>query len=107
MTLEKDNMSRKIFALALLVCWTTAGLCQTGTVSQSQTHPQPPRHRMIRVSAETIPRYLQQSELPKYPHAALASGGQGEVILKVDIDETGRVVLCDPVIGDPLLIAAS
>jgi TonB family protein len=46
-------------------------------------------------------------ELPKYPEESLKSEAQGTVILKVDLDESGRVALSTPVEGDPLLVAAS
>jgi TonB family protein len=45
--------------------------------------------------------------LPKYPEEALKSQIQGSVTLKVDVDESGKVILSTPIQGDTLLVAAS
>jgi outer membrane biosynthesis protein TonB len=37
----------------------------------------------------------------------MTKGIQGNVIFKIDVDETGKIVLSAPVEGDPLLVAAS
>lgn len=62
---------------------------------------------MIRVSADALAGHVDHVELPKYPEAALKSRIRGDVILKVDLDESGNVILSSPVEGNPLLIAAS
>jgi outer membrane biosynthesis protein TonB len=62
---------------------------------------------MIRVTAAVISGNVDHEVLPKYPIEALRSGIQGDVIFKIDVDETGKVILAVPVKGDPLLVAAS
>ena len=50
---------------------------------------------------------IEHKAVPQYPGEALAKGIQGDVIFKIDVDETGKIVLSVPVEGDPLLVAAS
>jgi len=45
--------------------------------------------------------------VPDYPEAALRSAMHGDVVFKILVDETGKIVLSNPVEGDPLLVAAS
>jgi len=45
--------------------------------------------------------------LPIYPDEAIRKGTQGDVLLKVLIDPTGKLIRVEPVDGDPLLIASS
>jgi TonB family protein len=69
--------------------------------------PKPPRPQMIRVSAGVLYGLVDHVEPPKYPEEALKSRTHGDVILKVVVDESGKVILSTPVEGDPLLAAAS
>lgn len=90
--------------LALLACCAFVGAQeQTETPTQSK----PPRPQMIRVSAGVLHGLVDHVEPPKYPEEALKFRTQGEVILKVVVDESGKVILSTPVEGDPLLTAAS
>ncbi len=50
---------------------------------------------------------VEHRSLPEYPDDALRAGTAGDVILKIIIDETGKIVLGQVVEGDPLLVAAS
>jgi TonB family protein len=65
------------------------------------------RPRSIRISAGVLHAFLEKSARPLYPEQALRAGTEGDVILQVEIDETGRVVRSLAVEGDPLLVAAS
>lgn len=67
----------------------------------------PPPPRLIRVSGAVIVGLVETRTLPTYPEQAKASGIQGDVIFKTLIDETGKIVMSEPVEGDPLLVAAS
>jgi TonB family protein len=98
-------MSQIKFVLVLLTCSTVVGMAQTTAPPQAQV--QAPRPRMIRVAAAVIRGNVAHEALPKYPDEALRSGIQGDVIFKIDIDETGKIILGVPVEGDPLLVAAS
>jgi TonB family protein len=62
---------------------------------------------MIRISSGVLGGMVDHMVLPKYPEEALKSQIQGSVTLKVDVDESGRVILSTPVEGDTLLVAAS
>ena len=65
------------------------------------------RPRMIRVSGAVMVGLVEKSALPVYPQLAREKGITGEVIFKILVDETGRIVMTEPVDGDPLLVAAS
>jgi TonB family protein len=69
--------------------------------------PQASRPRRIRVSAGVLGGILEHAAKPIYPEQALRAGIKGDVILQVEIDETGTVVRSLAVEGDPLLVAAS
>jgi len=94
---------RTIFAL--FVCCAAVGFAQDRVDTQSQG--QPARPRVIRVSGEVMGAMVQHRALPVYPDEAMTKGIQGDVIFKIDIDETGKILLSVPVEGDPLLMAAS
>jgi Gram-negative bacterial TonB protein C-terminal len=96
-------MSRIRTLVALLVCCTTAAFAQNSDLSSSI---QPPM-RMVRVSNGVMLGMVAHKALPEYPEEAMLKGIQGDVIFKIDIDETGKIVLNVPVEGDPLLVAAS
>jgi len=98
-------MSRLKLIVALLAGCTTVGLAQNSPDAQSQV--QPPRPTKIRVSAAVILGLVERSATPEYPEEAVTKGIQGDVIFKIDVDETGKIILSVPVEGDPLLVAAS
>lgn len=87
------------------------GLCAVGVLAQetsnpssrNQTHAAP----RIRVSGAVIVGLVERRTLPEFPKAAITAGVEGDVVLKVLIDETGKIILSEPVEGQPLLIAAS
>jgi len=98
-------MSQIKTIVALLAGCITIGPAQNNTGAQSQS--QPPRPSKIRVSVEIMNGLIEHKAMPQYPDEALAKGIQGDVIFKIDVDETGKIVLAVPVEGDPLLAAAS
>jgi hypothetical protein len=98
-------MSRIKMIAALLVACTTVGLAQSSNDTQSQVQPRRPSK--IRVSGQVILGLVERRALPKYPDEAMTKGIQGDVIFKIEVDETGKIVLSAPVEGDPLLVAAS
>ena len=50
---------------------------------------------------------IEHKTLPVYPDEAMKKGIQGDVIFKIEVDETGKITASVPVEGDPLLLAAS
>lgn len=98
-------MSRPVLTVVLAFFAVAVVAQQTNNASsENQTHSMPQR---IRVSGGVILGLVERRTLPEYPEAAIKAGLKGEVILKVLIDETGKIVLSEPVEGQPLLIAAS
>lgn len=77
------------------------------TTSVGATSQPPSAPRRIRVSGSVIVGLVEHRTLPEYPEAAIKAGVQGDVIFKVIIDEAGKIVLSEPVEGQPLLVAAS
>lgn len=63
--------------------------------------------RLIRISAGVLGGILEHGANPVYPEQAIRGGIQGEVVLILENDETGRVVRSFAVESDPLLVAAS
>src|ERR1039458_3215690 len=98
-------MSRIKAIVALLVGCITVGLAQNTPDAPSQT--QPPRPSRIRVSGGAMLGLVEHKAMPEYPEESMRKGIQGDAIFKIDVDETGRIILSVPVQGDPLLVAAS
>ena len=98
-------MSRIKMIVALFAFSTTVGLAQNSADAQSQV--QSPRPSRIRVAGAVMFGLVEHKTLPEYPEEAMTKGIQGAVIFKIDVDETGKIVLSVPVEGDPLLVAAS
>jgi TonB family protein len=94
----------------LLRCFLIVPLIATGFSQDNAATPsgaQPSRPRRIRVSAGVLGGILEHSAKPPYPEQALRAGIKGDVILQVEVDETGTVVRSLAIEGDPLLVAAS
>lgn len=71
-----------------------------------QGNPAPVPSR-IRVSGNVMLAMFEHKVMPMYPDEAMLKGIQGDVWLKVEIDETGKPLFAVPVEGNPLLMAAS
>jgi len=97
-------MSRARTVIALLAICTSVGFGQDGvlTTQAPDTRPQ-----IIRVSMAIALAMVESKTLPVYPDQAMTKGIQGDVIFKIDVDETGKVALAVPIDGDPLLVVAS
>lgn len=98
-------MSRIGAVFVLLALSTFAGLAQ----ETSDAHPQGRGGSLpgsIRVPYTVMAGFVKHRALPEYPEQALTADTQGDVILKIVIDENGKVVLSEAVNGDPLLAAA-
>jgi len=98
-------MLRIKMIVALLLGCTTVGFAQNSTDTQSPV--QLPRPSRIRVSGGVMLGLVENKAMPEYPEEAMRKGIQGDVIFKIAVDETGKIVLSVPVEGDPLLVAAS
>lgn len=98
-------MSRIKTFIALLVLCAADGVAQKSADSQSQIQPTPPR--MIRVAVGVMLGFVERRAVPEYPDQALTKGIEGDVIFKIVIDQTGRILFSVPVEGDSLLVAAS
>jgi TonB family protein len=92
--------------IAVIAFWTVAAVAQE-TTSVGAESQSPSVARRIRVSGGVIVGLVEHRSLPEYPEEAIRAGLQGDVIFKIIIDETGKIVLSEPVEGQPLLIAAS
>jgi protein TonB len=62
---------------------------------------------MVRVSSGVMLGRVEHKTMPVYPDEAMSKGIQGDVIFKIEVDETGKITSSVLVEGDPLLIAAS
>ena len=100
-------MSRIGMVIALLVFFTAPGVAQETNTTQPQSPPSPALPRRIRVSGGVMVGLVERRALPEYPEESLRAGVQGDVIFKIVVDETGKIVLSEPVEGDSLLVAAS
>jgi outer membrane biosynthesis protein TonB len=97
--------SHRLLITILVFCWVAAAAQEKtsgGTESQLPSVP-----RRVRVSVGVIFGLAEHRSLPEYPDAATKAGLQGDVILAIIIDETGKIVLSTPLEGQPLLTAAS
>jgi periplasmic protein TonB len=61
----------------------------------------------LRVSTSMMLGIVEHKTMPVYPDEAMKKGIQGDVIFKIDVDETGKITSSVPGDGDPLLIAAA
>jgi protein TonB len=51
---------------------------------------------------------VEHKTMPTYPDEAMNKGIQGDVIFKIEVDETGKITASEPIGGgDPLLVTAS
>lgn len=97
-------MSHKLLIAALAFCSVAVVAQETSNTNSESQAPSVPR---VRVSGGVIVALVEHRTLPDYPEAAIKAGYKGDVIFKVIIDKTGKIVLSEPLEGQPLLIAAS
>lgn len=98
-------MSHKLLIAALAFCSVAVVAQETSTTNSKNQAPSVPRR--VRVSGGVIAVLVEHRTLPDYPEAAIKAGYKGDVIFRVIIDKTGKIVQSEPLEGQPLLIAAS
>jgi outer membrane biosynthesis protein TonB len=86
-------MSRIITLLILVVCCTAATTAQDNSA--------------VHVSTTVMLGRVEHKTMPVYPDEPMTKGIQGDVVFKIEVDETGKITSSVPGLGDPLLIAAS
>lgn len=84
-----------------------AAVAQETTSLGAESQPFSSPRRTLPVSGRVIITLVEHASLPEYPEAAIKAGLKGDVIFRIIIDETGKIILSEPVAGQPLLIAAS
>jgi periplasmic protein TonB len=96
--------------IVLVVCCAGMGLAQSGAPGSSDapSNQPPPAHpQPVHLSNEMMLGRVAHKTMPVYPDEAMRKGIQGDVIFKIEVDETGKITASTPVEGDPLLMAAS
>src|SRR5271169_2994169 len=73
----------------------------------AQSPDQPARPQPIHVSSEVMLGLVEHKTMPVYPDQAMSKGIQGDVIFKIGLDESGKIVSRVLVEGDPMLVPAS
>jgi len=102
----------KMMKVTLTIIVLLAG-CITVTFAQSNPPPPPdaapgnPAPQPVRVSTEVMLGGVVHKTMPVYPVEAMKKGIQGDVIFKIEVDETGKITASVPSEGDPQLIAAA
>jgi TonB family protein len=103
-------MSRTRRVVILVACCTAVAFAQNGAPASSEP-PQNPaqsaRPQVVRVSTGSMLGRVEHKTMPVYPDEAMTKGIQGDVIFKIEVDETGKITASTPLEGDPLLVAAS
>jgi hypothetical protein len=103
-------MSRIGMLVALVACCTALAFAQNNAPASSAipaNQVQPARLQIARVSDGVLQGLVANRTLPVYPDEAMMQGIQGDAIFRIEVDETGKVVLGARVEGNPLLVAAS
>ncbi len=93
----------------LVACCTAVAFAQNSAPASSeapQNQAQSARPA-VRVSTGVMLGRVEHKTMPAYPDEAMTKEIQGDVIFKIDVDETGKITASVPVEGDPLLVAAS
>lgn len=96
--------------VTLVACCAAVAFSQNNAISRSDASPaqaQPARPAMVRVSTGFMLGLVEHETMPVYPDEAMTKAIQGDVIFKIEVDETGKITTSVPVKGDPLLVAAS
>lgn len=95
--------------LALLGNSAAIGFAQSNppAPSDSASKVQPAHPPKARVSTGVLLGLVDHKTMPVYPDEAMTKGIQGDVIFKIEVDETGKITTVTPIDGDPLLLAAS
>ncbi|MFY9644709.1 MAG: energy transducer TonB [Terriglobales bacterium] len=102
-------MSRVRMVVMLVACCAAIAFAQngpsaSGQATANQTQPVSPR---VRISTAVMLGLVKQKTMPVYSDEAMMKGIQGDVVFKIEADETGKIIWSVPVEGDPLLVDAS
>ena len=102
-------MSRIGTIVILLAGCAALALAQNSAAPSSEAPPTQtqPARQTVRVSNGVMLGLVEHKTMPTYPDEAMNKGIQGDVIFKIEVDETGKITASEPIGGDPLLIAAS
>jgi len=103
-------MARMRTILMLVAGCTAVAFAQSSATASSQApqnQAEPARPQAVRVSTGVMLGLVEHKTMPVYADEAMSKGIQGDVIFKIEVDETGRITSSVPLEGDPLLIAAS
>ena len=95
--------------VALLTCCRAIALAQNtapGSPEVSSSQAQPAQPQKVRVSTSVMLGLVEHKTMPVYPDEAMSKGIQGDVIFRIEVDETGKIATSLPGEGDPLLITA-
>jgi outer membrane biosynthesis protein TonB len=101
-------MSRTRTIVILLACCTAVAFAQISTPAPSEApQNQSARPQVVRVSTGVMLGRVEHKTMPIYPEEAMTKGIQGDVIFKIEVDETGKITASTPIEGDPVLVAPS
>jgi TonB family protein len=90
-------------ACCMAVAFGQNGAAPSSGAPPDQTQPPPP----VQVSNEVMLGRVDRKTMPVYPDEAMKKGIQGDVVFRIEVDETGKITSSTPVDGDPALVAAS
>ena len=101
-------MPRFRIIAVLIACSTAVAFAQSSAAPSSaapanQAQPVSPR---VRISTGVMLGLVKHKTMPVYPDEAMKKGIQGDVIFRIEADETGKIIWSAPVEGDPLLVDA-
>ena len=100
-------MSRiRMIVMLIAFCAEVAFAQNNGGTSSDASQVQTARPQPVVVPTGTMLGRVEHKTMPVYPDEAMTKGIQGEVIFKIEVDETGKITSSVPVEGDPLLTAA-
>jgi TonB family protein len=100
-------MSRVGMLVVLVACYAISAFAQdTAPAGEAPPNHEQQASSRVRVPSEYMLGLVDRKTMPVYPEAAMKKGIQGDVIFKIEVDETGKITDSVPVKGDPLLIDA-
>jgi TonB family protein len=83
---------------------------QSNPASSSETSSdqvQAASSQVVQVPTGVMLGRVEHKTMPIYPDEAMLKGIQGDVTLKIEVDETGKITSSVPVAGDPVLLGAA
>ena len=92
-------------SVVFLLCCVVMGMAQENAGTQAQAPATGPQ--TVSLPASVMIGMTDHKVLPQYPKDAMVKGIQGDVVFKIVVGESGKIVSSKLVSGDPLLVAAS